>query len=127
MRKERQRRSGIVGWARAIAALLLITVPPVASATVVVPNAQATTEGNTNNSFPFDCASDGLTSQRYQQVYLGPEVGSGTITQIAFRQDDGFGGHSDPLPLTVSRLRCPQHRPHLMASAQHVPTTSVPT
>jgi hypothetical protein len=33
---------------------------------------------------------------RYQQVYLGPEVGSGTITQIAFRQDGGGGGAFGP-------------------------------
>jgi len=94
MRQEWQRRSGVVGWALAITALL-IAVPPLASATVVVPNAQTAVEGNANNSFPFNCLL--LTpSMRYQQVYLGPEVGSGTITQIAFRQDGGGGGAFGP-------------------------------
>ncbi len=54
---------------------------------VVVPKAQETVEGNGDNSFPFNCAFLGLSSQRYQQVYLGSEVGSGTITRIAFRPD----------------------------------------
>ena len=55
---------------------------------VVVPNAQTAVEGDANNTFPFDCAPG---SNRYQQVYLGSEVGVGTITQIAFRPDL-FGG-----------------------------------
>jgi hypothetical protein len=59
-----------VGWALAIVALLLITVPPVASATVVVPNAQTGVEGNANNAFPFRCFAF-FASMRYQQVYLG--------------------------------------------------------
>ena len=121
MRTARQGPKGIAGWTLAIAALL-IAVPPVASATVVVPNAQATVEGNGNNVIPFSCSS----ATRYQQVYLGSEVGTGMITEIRFRQDGVFGGAFGPLPLTGSRLRCPQHRPHLMASAQHLPTTSVP-
>src|SRR4051794_7003276 len=50
--------------------------------TVVVPNANATVEGNLNNADPFDCGSG---SMRYQQVYTGSQVGSGSISQLAFR------------------------------------------
>jgi hypothetical protein len=92
MREEWQCWGGVVGWTLAIAALL-IAVPPVASA-IVVPNAQTAVEGNTNNDFPFGCSS--FSSMRYQQVYLGSEVGSGTITQIAFRQDGVSGGAFGP-------------------------------
>lgn len=62
------------------------TAVPAAQATpttVVVPNVSpSTTSGN--NAFPFDCAP-ALPSQRYQQVYAGSQVGSGSISQIAFR------------------------------------------
>ncbi|MFI5394192.1 MAG: hypothetical protein ACHQ9S_01555 [Candidatus Binatia bacterium] len=54
---------------------------------VVVPETQATVEGNSENAFPFNCSLLALASQRYQQVYLGSEVGSGSITRIAFRPD----------------------------------------
>jgi hypothetical protein len=87
MRQKWQRRSGVVGWALVIAALLLIAVPPVVSAAqVVVPNAQTSVEGNSANTLPFGCVITSA-SMRYQQVYLGSEIGSGTITEIRFRQD----------------------------------------
>jgi len=53
---------------------------------VVVPNAQTNVEGNSANILPFGCVVTSA-SMRYQQVYLGPEVGNGTITEIRFRQD----------------------------------------
>ena len=63
---------------------------------IVSPGAQATTEGNANNGFPFNIAAFGLNSQRYQQVYLASEFagvsGPQFVTQIAFRPDAGSGG-----------------------------------
>jgi hypothetical protein len=54
--------------------------------TVVVPNSAATTEGDTNNSWPFDIGAGG--SQRYQQLYAASQFGGGgLITQIVFRPD----------------------------------------
>jgi hypothetical protein len=76
-----------VRWAPAIAALLIAVHRVKSAAQVVVPNAQATVEGNDSSGVPFDC-EDGQ-DLRYQQVYLGSEVGSGTITEIRFRQNAG--------------------------------------
>jgi hypothetical protein len=62
--------------------------------TVVVPNSATTTEGNSNNSYPFDLTEAGLSSQRYQQVYAASQFGGGgLITQIIFRPD-AFAGHA---------------------------------
>jgi hypothetical protein len=53
----------------------------------VVPNAFTNVTGGGNNSFPFSCGSAaGVPSMRYQQVYLGSEVGSLTLRRIAFRE-----------------------------------------
>jgi len=65
---------------------------------VVVPNVNATVEGDSNNAFPFN-----ISSMRYQQVYSssqfssfgGPEM----ITQIIFRPDATTGNaFSSTLP-----------------------------
>ncbi len=57
-------------------------------ACVVVPNANTSVEGNSNNGYPFNLVS----SMRYQQIYDAAEVGqSGVITEIRFRPDDFFG------------------------------------
>jgi hypothetical protein len=59
------------------------------AATVVVPNAQSATEGNSSNYGPFFS-----TSVRYQQVYSSsqfPYTGPLTITQISFRPDGSVG------------------------------------
>ena len=62
--------------------------------TVVLPNSAGTTEGDSNNSYPFDLGQAGLTSQRYQQLYAGSQFGGGgLITQIVFRPD-AFAGHA---------------------------------
>jgi hypothetical protein len=71
---------------------------------VVVPNALANTEGESNNGFPFNIAFFGISSQRYQQVYASSQFsGFGghpeLITQIAFRPDAQFGSaFSSTLP-----------------------------
>ena len=50
---------------------------------------------NTNIESPWNCSP--AASQRYQQAYLGAEVGTGVITQIAFRPKGGpFGPTSIP-------------------------------
>ena len=75
-----------------IAALTLgILARPVSAQTIVSPNFDAVTEGDTNNAFPFNYNH----SARYQQVYAASEFGALTgptlITQIAFRPDAGSG------------------------------------
>ena len=37
---------------------------------------------------------------RYQQLYLGSEVGTGLITEVAFRQDAAFGAAFGPATLS---------------------------
>ncbi|MFQ5504613.1 MAG: hypothetical protein ACE5F1_07445 [Planctomycetota bacterium] len=78
-------------------------VPPVAStaagggsigipqgAPVIVPAAQATAFGNSNNNIPFS-----WTPTRYQQVFLGSELPATHIIQtVALRQDDRFAAFS---------------------------------
>ena len=60
--------------------------------TIVVPNSASTTEGDINNSYPFNLTAFGLSSQRYQQVYAASQFGGGgLITQIVFRPDATFG------------------------------------
>jgi hypothetical protein len=68
--------------------------------TVVVPNANAATEGNGENGWPFNCGGLGLSSQRYQQVYLGSEVTSGVISRLAFRPDGTVGAAFGPTTLS---------------------------
>jgi hypothetical protein len=61
-------------------------------ANVIVPAAQTSVEGNSNNGFPFNIAAFGLSSQRYQQVYGSSEFsGPFLITDIEFRPDGDFG------------------------------------
>ena len=66
----------------------------------VTPNAQASVEGNGNNTFPFGIGNDPYEvpsgTQRYQQVYSASDFaalapGGEYITQIAFRPDATFG------------------------------------
>jgi len=55
---------------------------------IIVPNSLATTEGNSNNAWPFNTDSD---SMRYQQVYNSAEFsaigGAFYIDEILFRPD----------------------------------------
>ena len=55
--------------------------------TVVVPNSNETADGHADNCLPWFC----FPAVRYQQVYLGSEVGDGLITDINFRQDVVLG------------------------------------
>ena len=67
---------------------------------VVVPNALAASEGNSNNGFPFNIFPFPTPSMRYQQVYASSEfaVGQQLITQIAFRLDQGKAPFASVLP-----------------------------
>jgi len=89
--------------------MALVSVPRSGSATtVVVPNANAATEGNGGNdqanARPFNCNFTGFAGVRVQQVYLGSEVGSGQITAIAFRQNVSPGTAGAPFSSTVQGL-----------------------
>ena len=70
---------------------LALSSRPAAAQIVVSPNFDATTEGGSNNAFPFNYNQ----SARYQQVYAASEFGALTgptlITQIAFRPDAQSG------------------------------------
>jgi hypothetical protein len=68
--------------------LLLCACAAVAQASTitVVPNSLTSTEGNSNNDWPF------AISLRYQQVYAASQFANGgLITQIAFRPDATLG------------------------------------
>jgi hypothetical protein len=85
-------------WAMAcgLAVWAMVAGSIAGAAVVVVPNNLAATEGNENNTAPFDIGLFGFSSQRYQQVFAasafasvsGPQL----ITQIAFRPDAQTGG-----------------------------------
>src|SRR5438067_7165772 len=93
--------------ATVVAAVTAVLVTPhiagAAATTVVVPNSLASTEANENNAFPFNCLAFGASSMRTQQVYRGTEVGSSTITQLAFRPD-GTASASAFGPTTISSV-----------------------
>jgi hypothetical protein len=82
----------IQGLFAASSVLLLLCAPLARADVIVVPNTQATVEGNDNNFGPFF-----NNSVRYQQVYSASQFPSSTgplrITQIAFRPD---GSVTDP-------------------------------
>jgi hypothetical protein len=73
--------------ARLVVAILALGAVQ-AWANVIVPSAETSVEGNSNNSFPFNIAAFALSSQRYQQVYGSSEFsGPFLITDIEFRPD----------------------------------------
>jgi hypothetical protein len=70
---------------------------------VVVPNANTSVEGNSNNGFPFNIVIQNFSSQRYQQVYDSSQFsslgGPVLIHQILFRPDAFTGAaFSSTLP-----------------------------
>jgi hypothetical protein len=81
-----------------LAALVLLLLGPAQSLraqVIVVPGAQAATEGNIGNGFPFNIGFAGLATQRYQQVYGSSAFaglsGPSLITEMAFRVDGVTG------------------------------------
>jgi hypothetical protein len=82
---------------------------------LVVPNANAAAEGNTNNIRPFVSATGSNGGLRYQQVYSASQFGAFAgaprqITQIAFRNDGTFG---QPFAVTL-----PSANVHLSTTTQ---------
>ena len=68
---------------------LVFLSPAFAQPTVVVPNNRENTDANGSDPFPFNCEDSGLSEMRYQQVYLGSEIGqAGMIDKISFRIND---------------------------------------
>lgn len=63
----------------------------------IVPAAYAATLGEGNNYFPL-----GRANIRYQQVFLGSEIGLRPLTGVSFRDDNGAGGPAGTVPLTVT-------------------------
>lgn len=79
---------------------------PAQAVDVVVPNANATTSGGSNNGFPFNTGS---TQIRYQQLFDSSQFGTGPVTLYAlkFRQaSDASGGSpfSSTLPSVTINL-----------------------
>ena len=65
-------------------------IPAYAAAqTVVLPVGLDFVEGNSNNAYPFNITTFGLSTQRYQQVYNGSIWGTGPIliSGMFFRPD----------------------------------------
>ena len=80
--------------------LSLELVPSISLAEhVVVPNSLTPVAGNFQFGNPLACVSS--AGERYQQVYRGSEVGSGTITAIAFRREETLI-FPDNAPITIS-------------------------
>lgn len=85
---------------RAPAALLAVfaAASPAAALDIVVPNAFADVEGNTNSTYPLNIGDfpDPVASTRYQEVFAASEFaalgGPQLITRIAFRPDVSGGG-----------------------------------
>src|SRR5262245_6427034 len=67
------------------------------AAQVVVPNSLTSVAGNSQFGNPFGCV---VNSERYQQVYRASEVGSGSITEIAFRREESLV-FPDSTPTTI--------------------------
>jgi hypothetical protein len=78
----------------------LCCLPALQAGTIVIPGADAGTEGDTNNGFPFDITAFSLSSQRYQQAYAASGFsGPILITGIDFRPDAFTGAaFSSTLP-----------------------------
>lgn len=71
--------------------LAIVMAPAAFAATVVIPNAQETAEGNESNAFPFTRTATSNEPYRYQQVYnasgFGVQEAPITIDEIRFRPD----------------------------------------
>lgn len=82
-----------------LAALLALSASSAygAIAVVVVPEEAADSPGNGGTIFPFGATAECTDGLRFQQVIDGSEIGSGNISGVAFRLDDGesdFGPHT---------------------------------
>lgn len=89
--------------AKAMAAVPMLALLLVAGsvhgaiALVVVPDAAFDAPGNGGSIHPFGSTADCNDGMRFQQILDGDAVGSGNISSLAFRLDDGepaFGPHT---------------------------------
>jgi hypothetical protein len=63
-------------------------IPTVSALTIVVPNANTSTEGDFNNGFPFNIGNFSIPSMRYQQIYASSQFSAGgVIDKLRFRKD----------------------------------------
>jgi hypothetical protein len=101
----------------AVVSLLTLVLTEVVNAqsSVVVPNAFTNKEGDGNNIFPFDCAVF-FGSMRYQQVYLGSQLGSGVIDAISFRLNQVEDGFAATLPGVGINMSTTQASPGNLSS-----------
>ena len=98
-----------------VVALLAASPASVLAYVVVVPNVNETTEGPSNNAFPFNQGD-----MRYQQVYAASELGglTGIISKIAFRPDIGTGD-----PFSTSGIDTEIRLSHTSVVPQSLSTT----
>src|SRR4051794_29079215 len=86
------------------AVVLASCLPPTLwAATLVVPGANSSTEGTSNNGYPFSVGNFDQTSQRYQQVYSSLAFAGSPIliSGIDFRPDV----NGEPFSKTLSSVR----------------------
>jgi hypothetical protein len=85
--------------------LAMALAPGAFAATVVIPNAQATVEGNEANAFPFGRTAASNEPYRYQQVYnavgFGEQAGPILIEALNFRPDKNNSVNN---PITVQSI-----------------------
>jgi PEP-CTERM motif len=89
-------------YAVAVGCLLFLGVPTLILAqNIVVPNALANAEGNSNNGFPFNIGAFSVSTLRYQQVYSKTQfsaiTGPTLINAISFRPDVDSGSSFNTL------------------------------
>src|SRR5688572_2348922 len=80
----------------ALLLVLFAAMPSGRAALIVVPNSQASAEGNSVESAPFSIADFNIETMRYQQLYTAAnfssiDPGGSFITQILFRLDKDVG------------------------------------
>jgi len=89
-------RSGLIA-AIVLASLLAAGPLHAAVALFVVPEEAVGSPGNGGSIFPFGASADCSDGFRFQQIVEGSRIGSGNISSLAFRLDDGepdFGPHT---------------------------------
>lgn len=73
---------------------VLGSVTATGTVSTVAPAANATTDGNFNNSFPFNIGGFGIPTMRYQQIYSASQFSTaGIIDALRFRQDAAYSGN----------------------------------
>lgn len=102
------------------AAVLAAVAASAASADIVVPGANGTRSGGSNNFFPFSLTAG--VSQRYQQLYAGTEFGTAPVTLygLKFRQATDGGTQGAAFAATIPSIKL-----NLSTAATSVSTASL--